>query len=298
MKYIDKIIFGDNQFFGINHMSAEKAQQLSEKFYDIENIFSVYKIAYECGLRKFMLNTNSRAEDICEYFKTNKNIFPDIEWYPSIPYPHKYANMVSEKGLLQTINEVIYKENSFRGIVKFISKGGSALISKDIIELMKILIDIELKMFSGLNTNTVFLLNIITDLLLGFENKEIFISYCNYIRNNYSAKPGFITMNLPRLIEFLKRCNIDDVVICSSINKIGHFMSPNINEYETVIKNRGEHNYKLMAMSIFASGAIPPRKAISYVCNQNIDSIVFGSSNKDHIRDTINWINKDMKNIR
>ena len=32
METIDKIIFGDNQFFGINHMSQEKAQQLAENF--------------------------------------------------------------------------------------------------------------------------------------------------------------------------------------------------------------------------------------------------------------------------
>ena len=29
---LDRIIFGDNQFFGINHMSENKAQALSEKF--------------------------------------------------------------------------------------------------------------------------------------------------------------------------------------------------------------------------------------------------------------------------
>ncbi len=39
MERIDKVIFGDNQFFGINHMSQEKAQQLSEKFHDIKNIY-------------------------------------------------------------------------------------------------------------------------------------------------------------------------------------------------------------------------------------------------------------------
>jgi hypothetical protein len=38
---IDKIIFGDNQFFGINHMSQEKAQALSEKFFDLSSILDV-----------------------------------------------------------------------------------------------------------------------------------------------------------------------------------------------------------------------------------------------------------------
>ena len=47
METIDKIIFGDNQFFGINHMSQEKAQQLAEQFFDISNIYKVYDIAIE-----------------------------------------------------------------------------------------------------------------------------------------------------------------------------------------------------------------------------------------------------------
>ena len=30
MEKFDRIIFGDNQFFGINHMSQEKAQSLAD----------------------------------------------------------------------------------------------------------------------------------------------------------------------------------------------------------------------------------------------------------------------------
>ena len=45
MNLTDKIIFGDNQFFGINHMSQEKAQKMSEKFYDIDEILEYFKNA-------------------------------------------------------------------------------------------------------------------------------------------------------------------------------------------------------------------------------------------------------------
>lgn len=91
MEQIDKIIFGDNQFFGINHMSQEKAQQLAEQFYNIENIFKVYHIAYDAGIRAFMLNSHARAYDICKYFKENKSNFEGVSWYPSLPYAYKYA---------------------------------------------------------------------------------------------------------------------------------------------------------------------------------------------------------------
>ena len=43
----------------------------------------------------------------------------------------------------------------------------------------------------------------------------------------------------------------------------------------------------LIAMSVLASGAISPREAIAYVCDQKrIESIVFGASGKANIRQT------------
>ena len=38
---LDRIIFGDNQFFGINHMSEEKAQSQYEKFKNVGAIIDV-----------------------------------------------------------------------------------------------------------------------------------------------------------------------------------------------------------------------------------------------------------------
>jgi len=84
MRPIDKIILGDNQFFGINHMSEEKAQQLAEKFYDINNIFKVYQNAFDAGIRAIMLNSNDRAKDICNHFRNNKSKYADISWYGGV----------------------------------------------------------------------------------------------------------------------------------------------------------------------------------------------------------------------
>ena len=80
---IDPIIFGDNQFFGINHMSESKAQQLEEKFRDLKAITDVIDIAYNCGIRAFMLNTHVRTEDICNHFRNNLSRYPEIYFYPS-----------------------------------------------------------------------------------------------------------------------------------------------------------------------------------------------------------------------
>ncbi|MCS3140329.1 hypothetical protein NXW25_28250 (plasmid) [Bacteroides ovatus] len=191
MEKIDRIIFGDNQFFGINHMSEEKAQQLAEKFYDIRNIYNVYDIAFANGIKAVMLNSNERAKEICEYFKQNKSKYGDIAWYPSIPYPHKYANLVAEKGIFPAINEVLFANNSVGGALSMIAKGGMAVLGKDVIKLMQMLVDAEAKMFKGLNVKVLFLQNIITDLILGYEMRQIFEAYCDYIRKKIRGSSWF-----------------------------------------------------------------------------------------------------------
>ncbi len=291
MQPIDKIVFGDNQFFGINHMSQEKAQQLTEKFFNIENIFKVYDIAYESGIKGIMLNSNDRAKDICEYFRKHSSKYGDINWYPSIPYPHKYANLVAEKGILPAVNEVLFKDNTAKNVLGMIAKGSMAVLSKDAMKMMQMLIDVEMKMFKGLNIKVVFLQNIITDLILGYGVKEVFYEYCEHIRKKYDALPGLITQNMPLLKSKLEEWGISEVVICSSFNKIGYLMSPNIESYLKATNNNDPNKYQLMAMSTLASGAVPANKAYEFINKQNIQSVVFGASSKNHIKETVSLIN-------
>lgn len=295
MQTLDKVIFGDNQFFGINHMSQDKAQQLAEKFFNISDIFNVYQIAIDSGIRAIMLNSNDRAKEICDHFISNKSNYPELNWYPSIPYPHKYANLISEKGILPSINEIIFKDNSVMGVLGMITKGSTAVFGKDAIKLMQMLVDIEMKMFKGLNVKVIFLQNIITDLFLGFKVKEIFYEYCQYIRKKYNAIPGLITQNMPVLKAKLEEWGIEEVVICSSFNKIGYFMSPDRESYVSAAQDNDSSKYQLMAMSTLASGAISAKKAYEFINKQNIQSIVFGASSKEHIEETMSIINSYIK---
>lgn len=290
MESLDKIVFGDNQFFGINHMSELKAQQLSEKFYDINNIFKVYNCAFENGIKAVMLNSNDRAKDITAFFKKNEHRYDYIHWYPSIPYPHKYTNMAAEKGIFPAINEILFKDNSIVGTIGMITKGSSAVFSKDAIKLMQMLIDVEMKMFKGLDIKVIFLQNVITDLLLGFGVKDIFFEYSEYIRKKYHAIPGFITLNFPYLYKSLNEWQIKEVVICTSFNKIGFTMSPDIASYVSTAKSNNPKEYQIMAMSTLASGAIPAKEAYDFINQQNIQSVVFGASSEKNIKETINLI--------
>ncbi|MBW2742545.1 MAG: hypothetical protein JRE64_27865, partial [Deltaproteobacteria bacterium] len=109
---LDRVIFGDNQFFGINHMSEEKAQALAERFRDLKAITDVIDIAYDCGIRAFMLNTHEIAKDICDHWRQNSTRFADLRLYPSMPYAHKYASAVAEKGIFGALKDIIMADSS------------------------------------------------------------------------------------------------------------------------------------------------------------------------------------------
>jgi aryl-alcohol dehydrogenase-like predicted oxidoreductase len=82
----------------------------------------------------------------------------------------------------------------------------------------------------------------------------------------------------------LEELGIENPIVCSNINKIGFRMCGGLDAYETALRER---RFRAVAMSVFASGAIPPEEAIEWVCAQpNVESIVFGASSRRNIEHT------------
>jgi hypothetical protein len=163
-------------------------------------------------------------------------------------------------------------------------RGGLSIAKKDVESLAQLLIDAEMKMFDSLRTPVIFLQNVVTDMLLGLGFKEAFTIFAEHVKRRYQAEPGFITMNVPRLLDVLDEVGIDNPIVCSNINSIGFRMCGGIPLYEKTIATR---RFRPVAMSIFASGAISAREAVDYVCRQTkIESIVFGASSRGNIHET------------
>jgi hypothetical protein len=267
-------------------MSEEKARAQAMRFRETRSIIRVLDIAYETGIKTFMCTTHDRIAEICDYMRANPGRYQDFKFYPGMPYAHKYANAVTELGIVEAVHKFL--PGSLFGAIW---QGGKAIVNKDFISMMKMLIDAEMKMFEGLNTEVIFLQNVMTDLLLGLGFKDIFTAFAEYVQQRYKAEPGFFTMNLPRLLDTLESCGIYNPIICASINKIGFRMCGGIELYEKVINER---KFRPIAMSIMASGAIPPEEAIKYVCNlKNIKAIVYGASSRSHIVQTKEIIEKN-----
>lgn len=277
---MDRILFGDNQFFGVNHMSEEKARAQAMRFQDISAVIEVLDDAYAEGIRTFMCTTHERIAEVCDHFRAHPDRYTGFKFYPCMPYAHKYANAAAELGVLGALRSFLPEEHAFGALMK----GGMSLARKDVEGLARLLIDAEMKMFAGLSTPVIFLQNVATDFLLGLGFDEAFRMFADHVRARYDAEPGFITMNAPRLLERLQKLGIENPVICTNINKIGFRMSGGMAAYENLI---AAGRCRLIAMSVFASGALPPREALEYVCGRpRIESIVFGASSRRNIAQT------------
>jgi hypothetical protein len=197
-----------------------------------------------------------------------------------MPYAHKYANAATELGIIGALKSFLPEG----GAIGALLRGGVSVARKDVAGLASLLIDAEMKMFHDLRTPVIFMQNVLTDLILGAGLRDVFRIFAEHIEDKYDAQPAFITMNLPMLLDALDAVGIENPIVCANINKIGFRMCGGIKAYETAIATR---RFRPIAMSVLASGAIPPRDAIEYVCSHpRIQSIVFGASSRANIRQT------------
>lgn len=288
---MERIIFGDNQFFAVNHISDEKAMQQSIRFRHNSAIIRTLEQSRAEGIQTFMCTTHERIGEICAWMRANEG-WRNYTIYPCMPYAHKYANSVTEMGISGTLRKFV-PGNMFGSLFK----GGVAMLSRDYLSIMELLIDAEMKMFKGMHTPVIFLQNVVTDLLLGLQMKDVLAAFAQYVRRKYNAEPGFITMNLPMLVHTLEQAGVKDAIVCASINKAGFRMSGGKSGYEKVL---AEKKVRVIAMQVLAGGAIPPREAIEYVTSlSGVDSILFGASSVQNIRETVEWIHRyDQQRIR
>ena len=278
---MERILFGDNQFFGINHFSEEKARQQAMKFQDVGAIVDVLQSALQAGVTGFMCTTHDTVGQIADEVRANPDRWRGFHFYPGMPYAHKYANAVTELGYVGTLKKVIPSG----GMIDTLTRGTRALLGKDIESVMAMLVDAEMKMFDGLETPVIFLQNVVTDLILGLGAYDTFASFANYVQGRYKAEAGFFTMNLPKLLEALSSAGVQNPIVCANVNKAGFRMSGGIDAYRAATER---YPARVIAMSVFASGGIPPREAIEWVTNEPyVESIVFGASGRANIENTV-----------
>ncbi len=279
------VIFGDNQFLGINHASQTKAAEMQDRFSNANAIIEVIGWAYEEGVRDFMFTTHDRLEGAFAEIVASR-LFPEMNYIPCLPYAHKYANAYSEGNLVSVLGKRL-SSGSKAGVV-----GGLArTLVGDMGGLIQLLVEVEMLMTKGLPVKGVFLQNVIFDLIMGLHGTRILERFHTYVEDRFKATPGYITINHP----LAQRVLCDDVGIknpwiCSFFNVAGLRMHPSQKLVEQSYANGRSKN---IAMSVFASGALAATDAIDYVHKaEGVDCVLFGSSRRENIVNNIKLLKK------
>ena len=121
MRYMDKILFGDNQFFAVNHISDEKSRSQALRFRDTKAIMDVLEDVNATGIKTFMCTTHEKIAEVCDQVRNRPEEFRGFKFYPGMPYAHKYANAVTDLGIFGALKQYLPGN-----IMSAFTKGGLA----------------------------------------------------------------------------------------------------------------------------------------------------------------------------
>ena len=276
-------MLGDNPFFGVDHLSHERGRQRESRYQTFEGAVKVIETAHQYGMKEMIVGTRPRLPELIECIRKNSNIVDKIQFNPILPYAQDYILKVSEKGLMGALKEILGGVG-IQNEIKILTKGGFGFLKKDLDELFRVLIDIELTKLKEVKIKTVYLHPVITDLALALNLKGIFETISDYLHSSYKVNVGLSTKNFPWLVSKLEEWNMNVEDIMTSFNKAGFLMNPSREKCE---KTLASYDGEVTAMNIFAGGYIGLDETFKYIVSlPKISKVVVGASTVEHARQT------------
>jgi len=292
---IDRIILGHNQFFGVNHLVAQAGNEKEAYFSDISRIVDIINFSYANGVHAMMMSTHERAISVAEEIRQDRKFKENLGLYLLLPYAAKYIRQANEKGLVNIIKDSL-NGTTIQEKLGMFWRGGLGLLTKDMKSILTAMIDFEAAPFTGLNLRAIFLHDVLTDLVLGWNMPNVLELFATHIKEKYNAIPAFCTKNLPRLVQLLEQAGLENPLIMASINKLGFQVNPSRAAFENCLR---DHQFQLLAMSTLAAGYLKPKTAYEYLFSlPNVASVVVGVSKQEHALETFNIIRHYMNQAK
>ena len=177
MDRIDRIILGQNQFFGVNHISDERGNKTLAHFSNVDNVIKYLLDAHDLGINALTIGTHPITPIILDAIRNNDTLKSNLVIYPSMPSPAKVLRLTSELGIPKALMKLL-SQTSFSSKAKLLLKGGiGGVLGKDVNSILEALIEVELSLFHGLNIKGVFLSNNVNDLALGLDLGDIWVCF-------------------------------------------------------------------------------------------------------------------------
>ncbi|MBI1892814.1 MAG: hypothetical protein HYS14_01690, partial [Candidatus Rokubacteria bacterium] len=288
---IDPLIIGHNPFFGIDHLSAQRGNERSRFFEDVRRVVAVLRRCHDLGARAMMMSTHPRALAMTQAINADPLLSKEWRLYPVLPYVQKYVRGANEKGLvnlaLDTLSQV-----SFGQKVGLFLRGSRGILVRDLQEMIRLLIDIEMAPFANGRLGAVFLHDVLTDLALGLRVDSVLALFREHVEAHYGVTAGFITKNVPLLRARLDAMDWDEVLVMASLNPAGFYVNPSLERCAAALERPG---LTFVAMNTLASGQLSPEVAYSYLARFSaIRSVAVGLSRLDHAAETIDAIRRHL----
>jgi len=282
----DSIIVGHNPFFGVDHLSQKRGNQKALQFEDVARIIDVLKYADSNGVKAMMMSTHPRARPLCNAI-VNETSLRAWRIHPLVPYMQKYVRGANVKGMIGMLTDILGQASTGKKLQLFL-RGGSGILGKNLEDVLRLLVDVELLPFKDINLGTVFLHDALTDLAVSLGAKEALELFVEHVQKSTGARAGLATKNLSLLCSVLDSTHKKNVPIMASFNGAGFYMNPSKEQCEKALR---DSNVSLVAMNTLASGQLLPEAAYSYLAGfKEVKSVVVGFSREQHIDETVSAI--------
>lgn len=276
------VLYGDNQFLGVNHQSSIKSTEYQERFRTPEQIAEVLAEAYEAGLRDFMFTLHPKT------LKALKLIYQDcpFQLHLCLPYAHSINDRLTQLGMVGFVHSVFRTSGYFSSI----SAGFNALFGK-YRGVVKIGLESEVSQYKDFNIKSINMLNIATDFLIGSRRYDLIEDFYNVVKDDFKCEAGFFTMNYPKVADKVwGDLKLSDANLIFNFNEGGFRMNPSRNlVVECVNKYRDKNN---IAMSLFGSGSSLSEMQSFISMNPGIKGALFGSASIENIKSNMDVLSK------
>jgi hypothetical protein len=287
---MNSLLIGDNPFTGVSHLSQVAGRERTEKL-RFEQIVKIIERSISCGASGFTFSTHPTNLQILSELKETEALGAEFDLFPVLPYAEGYVRVTNEKGTIGLVREV-FARLPLSGKAKIIVESGLSAVRFDPVRVLKAYVDMELESYLRVkpkrsNLQGVFLHEIPTDLAIGLGARQLFDSFMQHVSEKYRAKPGFVTRNFARFVDFFRDNDLPlkEVTIMTPLNKIGFQMNPSQNECEACLSSLNEG--QIIAISILAGGYVGLDEAVKYIQGlPRVAGVAVGVSSTQHAEET------------
>jgi hypothetical protein len=297
---IDRILLGDNPFIGVDHLSQERSRERKEEF-DSNKIARVVDSALTAGAQGLACSAHPMMENTLRYLK-DENYSRQFGVYLIVPDAQSYVRQAAEKGMIGLLNETFGKLGA-REKARAVFSGGLSVLTSNPTRLMRTYLDSEISLFfrslpKNARIKSVFLHELLTELIVSFNMKELAREYIDFVKGSLEIMPGFVTRNFAKFVDFvsLNGMPMHDIVVMTPFNKVGFQMNPSRVSSENILLKFPDLN--VIAMSVLASGYLNLNDSIDYLAKlPRPVACVVGVSTEAHARETFSLLSTGLNHL-